>query len=279
MAGWPAVLSFALVAGAAGLAGVWLMYRHEPWARRHTGELITFASGLLVSGSLLHLLERGGDMAGPKAAMGWALAAFVALYVAENHFLPHPHAREHGDRETGSGEEAGPPAGVEEPGPPAGAEEAGSRPVRSGRPGVEGAAVLGLALHSLLDGVAVGAGFSASFVTGSVIVSLVVSHKLPVGIASMGILYHGGLPRARAFRYGAAVALITPVAVLASYAFLQGASNRLIGALIAAAGGSFLYVGAADLLPEGQASGLRRNTLVFLLGVGVMLAVLLLPGD
>lgn len=259
MAGWPAVLLFALVAGAAGLVGVWLMYRHEPWARRHTGELITFASGLLVSGSLLHLLERGGQMAGPKAAMAWALLAFVALYVAENHFLPHPHARERGPEEGAAGGH-----GVSG---------------RQGRAGVEAAAILGLALHSLLDGVAVGAGFSASFLTGGVIVSLVVSHKLPVGIASMGVLYHGGLPRDRALRYSAAVALITPLAVVVSYAFLRGASNALVGALVAAAGGSFLYVGAADLLPEGQASGLRRNTLVFLLGVGLMLAVLALPGD
>lgn len=258
MAGWPAVLLFALVAGAAGLVGVWLMYRHEPWARRHTGELITFASGLLVSGSLLHLLERGGEMAGPQVAMGWALAAFVVLYVAENHFLPHPHARERDvDDATDAPHDHG----------------------RSGRTGVEAAAILGLALHSLLDGVAVGAGFSASFLTGGVIVSLVVSHKLPVGIASMGVLYHGGLARERALRYSAAVALVTPLAVIVSYAFLRGASNALVGALVAAAGGSFLYVGAADLLPEGQASGLRRNTLVFLLGVGLMLAVLALPGD
>lgn len=255
MAGWPAVLIFALVAGAAGLAGVWIMYRHEPWARRHTGALITFASGLLVAGSLLHLLERGGELAGPEAAMGWALAAFVALYVAENHFLPHPHVREHGH-----GADRDEPRGRG----------------RGGRRGVEAAAVLGLALHGLLDGIAVGAGFSASFLTGGVIVSLVVSHKLPVGIASMGVLYHGGLERAKALRYSAAVALVTPVAVIASYGFLRGASEGLVGAFVAAAGGSFLYVGAADLLPEGQASGLRRNTVLFLLGVAVIVALLLL---
>ena len=43
------------------------------------------------------------------------------------------------------------------------------------------------------------------------------------------------------------------------------------GIFLAASGGTFLYVGAADLLPEGQASGRRRNTLAFLLGVAVMI--------
>lgn len=243
---WLSVVLFSALAGVAGLAGVWLMYRHEPWARRHTSELITFASGLLVAGSLLHLLKRAGELAGARDAMLWGLVAFVGLYVAENHFFPHPHAR--------------------------------SDHVEEARGSRGGAAVLGLALHSLLDGVAAGAGFSVSLLTGSVIVSLVVAHKLPVGIASMGVLYHGGVDRVRAFRYSLFVALVTPVAILVSFAFLRGATPAVVGAFVAAAGGSFLYVGAADLLPEGQATGRLRNTLAFVLGAGAMaVAVLLAP--
>jgi zinc transporter ZupT len=43
--------------------------------------------------------------------------------------------------------------------------------------------------------------------------------------------------------------------------------------LLALAGGSFLYVGAADLLPEGQARGRISNTLTFLLGA-ILMAVI-----
>ncbi len=253
MPAWIPVLLFAALAGAAGLAGVWLMWRHEAWARRHTAELITFASGLLVAGSLLHLLARAADMVGTSRAMTWALVAFVALYVSENHFLPHPHAR------------------IEE--------DCGHHHAHNPE-GYGWAAIAGLALHGVLDGIAVGAGFSASYLTGGVIAALVVSHKLPVGIASMGVLYHGGSERAKAVRYSAAVAFVTPVAVLASYAFLRAASPQVIGAIVAAAGGSFLYVGAADLLPEGQASAPGRNTLAFGLGLAVMVVTLfLIPHD
>jgi len=246
---WSTVILFALLSGVAGLTGVWLMARHETWARRHTSELITFASGLLVAGSLLHLLTRAGEMAGPTMAMTWALVAFVVLYVSENHFLPHPHARTE--------------------------EECGHHHAHSPQ-GYGWTAIAGLALHSVLDGGAVGAGFSESTLTGSVIVALVISHKLPVGIASMGVLYHGGAERARAVRASVSVALVTPVAVIASYAVLQSASSAVIGSIVAAAGGSFLYVGAADLLPEGQASAPGRNTLAFVLGLAVMVAALLL---
>lgn len=243
---WVAVLAFALLVGGAGLTGVWLMARQEAWARRHTGELITFASGVLVAGSLLHLLRRAEALAGMRSASLWALAAFVVLYVAENHFLPHPHSR------------------VE-------AEGHGHHRATSGP-----AAVLGLGLHSVLDGIAVGAGFSTGLVTGGVMVALVVSHKLPVGIASMGALYHGGVARDRAIRYSSLVALLTPLFVILTFATLRDASEGLLGAVVAAAAGSFLYVGAADLLPEGQATGSGRNTLLFLLGVAVMVVALVL---
>jgi len=246
---WPAVILFAILAGASGLIGVWLMARHEAWARRHTAELITFASGLLVAGSLLHLLTRAGEMAGTPTAMSWALVAFVALYVSENHFLPHGHAR------------------VEE--------DCGHLHAHS-PDGYGWTAIAGLGLHSLLEGVAVGAGFSESTLTGGVIVALVVAHKLPVGIASMGVLYHGGAEQSQAVRASVSVALVTPIAVIASFALLENASTVVIGSIVAAAGGSFLYVGAADLLPEGQASAPGRNTFAFLLGLAVMVAALFL---
>ena len=154
MSTWLTVIAFALLAGAAGLVGVWLMWRHEIWARRHTAELITFASGLLVAGSLLHLLTRAGEMAGTSTAMVWALVAFVILYVSENHFLPHPHARME--------------------------EDCGHHHAHNPE-GYGWTAIAGLALHSILDGAAVGAGFSASYLTGGVIVALVISHKLRSG--------------------------------------------------------------------------------------------------
>ena len=243
--GWGPVLIFAVIVGVAGLSGVWLMHWRERWARRYTGELITFASGLLVAGSLLHLLRRSVELAGAETAAIWALAAFVALYVAENHFLPHPHARAD--------------------------EEADGH-----RHAVGPAAVVGLGLHSALDGIAVGAGFSASLLTGGVIVALVVSHKLPVGIASMSALYHSGASKREAVRYSVLVAMLTPVFVLLTFAFLRDAPAGLLGGVVGAAGGSFLYVGAADLLPEGQAAGSPRNTILFLAGAALMLAVFLI---
>jgi zinc transporter ZupT len=102
---------------------------------------------------------------------------------------------------------------------------------------------------------------------------LVVVHKLPVGIAAMSALYHSGVPGKRAALITTALATVTPIAVIASYLTLRNVSDELLGILLALAGGSFLYVGAADLLPEGQAKGRVTNTLMFLLGTLVMVGI------
>ena len=108
---------------------------------------------------------------------------------------------------------------------------------------------------------------------GSVTAILVVVHKLPVGIAAMSALYHSGVPGRRAAWITAALASVTPAAVIVSYFAFRGVSESVLGILLALAGGSFLYVGAADLLPEGQARGRAANTLMFLLGAIVMAAI------
>lgn len=243
-----AVALYAALTGVGMLAGVWLMRRYEAWAMRHTGELVAFAAGLLVSGALLHFIDRAARLAGTGAALGWALASFLALYVAEAHVVPHSHERAPADA-------GDPPAAAHALGP---------------------MVVFGLGLHSVVDGISVGAGFSADPIVGWVALALVVAHKLPVGIASMSALYASGYSARRAAWVTSLLALITPASVLVSFLFIPGLDSRALGALLALTGGTFLYVGAADLLPEGQARGRLANTILFGLGVAAMAAVKIL---
>jgi len=242
-----AVIGFALLTALGMLVGVWLVRRFEPWTIRHTAELIAFAAGLLVCGALLHLLPRAVELVGAEKGLVWALVAFILLYLVVAHFIPHVHAR--GD------------APLDEHHHDHAAQAVGPL------------VVIGLALHSIVDGVSVGAGLTAGALIGSVAAMLVIAHKLPVGIAAMSALYHSGVPGQRAAIVTTALAMVTPLAVLVSYFTFKSISNELLGILLSLAGGSFLYVGAADLLPEGQAHGRPINTLMFLLGSLVMMAI------
>ncbi len=242
-------LLFATFTAAGMLAGVWIIRRFEDWAIEHTAELISFAAGLLVSGALLHLISRSVQLIGAGTGLGWALVAFLTFYVLEAHFVPHVHARgespidDHPHDHHAHDRDLGP------------------------------IVVFGLGIHSIVDGVSVGAGLSAGAVIGSVTALLVVVHKLPVGIAAMSALYHSGVSGRRAAWITAALASVTPVAVMISYFVFRGISDHTLGLLLALAGGSFLYVGAADLLPEGQARGRIATTLTFLLGAILMAAI------
>ena len=245
-----AVLAFAALTALGMLAGVAAMRRFEATAVKHSAELVAFAAGLLVSGALLHLISRAVELAGLGAGFAWTLAGFLAFYLLEAHFIPHVHAR--GD------------SAVDEFRPPNHSHRMGSLVIGS------------LAVHSVVDGISVGAGLTAGTLVGSVTVILVVVHKLPVGIAAMSALYHSGVPGRRAGWITTGLALVTPVAVVATYFALRDVSGQVLGILLALAGGSFLYVGAADLLPEGQARGRLSNTVMFFFGAALMATIKLL---
>lgn len=242
-------LAFAALTAGGMLAGVWAIRRFEPWAIRHTAELIVFAAGLLVSGALLHLIPGSVELVGSGQALAWTLASFLVFYLLEAHFIPHVHAR---------GES-----------PIEGHQQAHSHDSQH----VGAMVILGLGIHSLADGLAVGASLSAGALLGSVAVMLVVVHKLPVGMAAMSALYHSGVPGRRASLITAVLAFVTPAVVVVSYFTFRNVSEGFLGVLLALAGGSFLYVGAADLLPEGQAKGRPANTFMFFLGALIMIVI------
>ncbi|KPK62295.1 MAG: hypothetical protein AMS21_07800 [Gemmatimonas sp. SG8_38_2] len=242
-------LFFAAFTGFGMFAGALIVRRFEPWAIRHTAELIAFAAGLLVAGALLHLIPGAVELLGADRGVAWTLGAFLAFYLLEAHFIPHVHARgdspieDHHHEHDHHSHHLGP------------------------------LVVMGLAVHSLVDGISVGASLSAGAVLGSVAALLVVVHKMPVGIAAMSALFHSGVPGGRAAWITGALALVTPVAVMVAYFTLRDVPSQTLGILLGIAGGSFLYIGAADLLPEGQARGRPANTFTFLAGAAVMVAV------
>ena len=185
-------LFFAALTGIGMFAGALIVRRFESWAIRHTAELIAFAAGLLVAGALLHLIPRSADLLGADRGLTWTLASFLTFYLLEAHFIPHVHVR--GDTPI---------------------EDHHHDHVDAHRAHHLGPlVVMGLAVHSLVDGISVGASLSAGAVLGSVAALLVVAHKMPVGIAAMSALYHSGVAGGRAAWITAGLALVTPVAVM-----------------------------------------------------------------
>ncbi len=127
------------------------------------------------------------------------------------------------------------------------------------------------ALHNVGDGAALAAAFLLSPRTGLGLAVAVVAHEVPQEIGDYALLRRAGWPRRRALGALAAVQLTAAVGA-AAVAVASGAAQRLAGGVIAVACGSFLYIGAADLLPELRASDARGRLFGFALGAATVIA-------
>lgn len=133
--------------------------------------------------------------------------------------------------------------------------------------------LLGDAVHNMTDGIAIAAAFAGGTRFGIVTAIAVIVHELPQEIGDYAILIKHGYSRKKALL---SLALVQTSAFLGaglgiwSAAMLEGS----IAYLLSATAGGFIYVAAADLLPElrrEKTKGAARKVAAFLAGVGVIL--------
>ncbi len=108
----------------------------------------------------------------------------------------------------------------------------------------------GLVLHSFLDGVAIGVGFQTNTHVGLLIALGIIAHDLSDGMNTVTVVLAHGNPLRHAVRWLFAD-MTAPVlgATLATVIHINGATLPWVLAFFV---GSFLYIGASDLLPEAR---------------------------
>jgi zinc and cadmium transporter len=134
--------------------------------------------------------------------------------------------------------------------------------------------LIGDGLHNFLGGLAVAGTFLIDIRLGIVTWLAAAAHEVPQELGDFGVLLHGGWEKRRALFYNVLSALTFLAGGLIAYA----ASFRLdVSFLVPFAAGNFIYIGAADLIPEVKAHAeLRANVVhfaAFVLGVALMLVV------
>lgn len=131
-------------------------------------------------------------------------------------------------------------------------------------------AFLGISLHSLLDGVALGAGLMLPQV-GPIVLLAVLIHKMPDSISISSILLSAGWARSKVARLSALFSLTTPIGALLAFVFFRSLSEENIAVAIGISAGTFLAIATADILPQVHRIEQRNPlTLVFLVfGLGV----------
>jgi ZIP family zinc transporter len=105
-----------------------------------------------------------------------------------------------------------------------------------------------LSVHSFLDGFAIGLAFKVSAGVGAVVAAAVLAHDFSDGINTVGIVLSQKGGNRSALRW-LLIDAVAPVIGAASTLFLNFKED-VLGFLLALFAGFFIYISAADLLPE-----------------------------
>ncbi len=135
--------------------------------------------------------------------------------------------------------------------------------------------VVGIGAESLVDGIAIAVGFSQSPALGTSIALAVLIHEIPRGFSTTVIMRHSGYNRGRIFTALGIDSFLTPLGALIGLSF----PPEFFGPVIAFTAGTFIYVGAADLLPDAHRRFNSKVVASVLLGAAVIPLVVELVGS
>ena len=228
------IIFYSTIAGVSTVLGIIMVILKERWVLRHSHYVNSFAAGLILGIAFFHLFPESLELS--EHAVLFIFIGFLLFYVLENVMVLHSGSEVHFK-------------------------------VKSNPQHTKGMVMFsGLFFHSLLDGIIIGVGFEVDPKVGLLTSLGVILHELPEGVTTFSLLINS-IKEKTALKLSIAVALATPLGALISLTFIGALSESVVGLLLAMAGGSFLYIGASDLIPETHEEKGLENAGFLLLGV------------
>jgi len=134
--------------------------------------------------------------------------------------------------------------------------------------------ILGDAIHNFIDGVVIGASYLVSPALGLSTTLAVLLHEIPQEFADFGILIHSGLSVRRAVLLNLGSASVAILGTALSLLAGSVAQEAVTMTLVPLTAGGFVYLAAADLIPELQHDRSLRalvvQTVLITLGILIM---------
>jgi zinc transporter ZupT len=227
-----------LAAAAVTTIGIIAIRRYESWARHNATYFVCFAAGVLIAVSFLHIMPTSQAMNPQAPAL--LFAGYMSMLVF-NRFLT---AYVCDKPETSN-------------------YALGLVPL------------VGIGVHSFLDGVVYSISYSVSMFTGALVALGMVLHEFPEGIITYTLLLRSGFSERRSFVMAfLSAGLTTPLGTLTSYVFISQISRPALGLLLAFSAGTLIYVGATHLLPRAEREPRRFSLVAVATGVIVALGII-----
>jgi zinc and cadmium transporter len=232
-----AVFLASLLACAVTTVGIIVIGRYEKWGIDNAVYFMSFAAGVLISVSFIHIIPTSFGM--NVSASLYLLAGFLSLYLF-NRFLNAYicHKYEITDYSLGI------------------------------------IPMTGVGLHSFLDGVIYSVTFNVSIFTGILAAIGMILHEFPEGIVTFLLLKRGGFNKRKSAWYAfLAAAVSTPLGTLVSFPFIAKIERSTLGALLAFSAGALVYVGASHLLPAVERE--NKKFTILSMAAGILVAIII----
>ena len=137
--------------------------------------------------------------------------------------------------------------------------------------------VIGMALHNLPEGLAIGTGFALTPTLGIMIALGIAAQDVPENIATIVPLYNLTKKKMKSFIITTATILFEVIGFVLGYYFLKGASQHLLGASLAMAAGFMTYISIEELIPAARIKqNLKIGITSLVLGAIIVLLIILL---
>ena len=255
------ILLFCVLVAAASMTGGWLQTRLKlTHARMQV--VVSFVGGLMLGVAVFHMLPHANAYTRSlDRAVGWMMGGLLGMFFLIRIFQFHSH--DHGEP---------------------GHEHDHDHAHASHKLSWAGVAV-GLSIHTLIDGVALGAAVLAESEEGLALAGLgtflaVALHKPLDAFSITSLMRASGWPKGKQVLVNSGFAMMVPVGALLFY-FGVGEPGPVVGNALAFSAGVFLCISLGDLLPEVQFHSHDRLKLsiALLLGVAVAYGIGFLEGE
>jgi zinc and cadmium transporter len=222
--------------------GVLTFVLKEEWLNRALLILVALSSGALLGGAFLHLIpDTIAEVGAGLDVFLYLLLGFCLFFVLEQFlYWRHQHGTTHGVKPFSY------------------------------------LILVSDGVHNFIDGVVIAASFVVSYPVGIATTLAVALHEIPQELGDFGVLVYGGFGKFRALTFNYISAITAIIGGVAGY-FASSLMQTSTIYLLPFAAGNFIYIAAADLIPEIKHQvSLRRSIIhfcVFIAGIGVMLLV------
>lgn len=236
------VVGATLLISSGSLIGVLTLAMNQKFLNKILLSLVSLSAGTMIAASFLHLLPESIEALGEQLPLQLALASFIGFFLLERllHWR-HCHDEEHIMKHT-----------------------------------VGTLNLLGDALHNFIDGLLIAASFAGGVELGIITALAIALHEIPQEIGDFAVLLHSGFSRRRALFYNILVSMTCVAGGVLGY-LASHSVEAFANYLIPVAAGAFIYISAADLIPDLKHTKSPRKiasiVVTFLLGVTIMMMV------